>query len=222
MDDGKVDLLLLFPELIAARFVTSTLFDIVLHPRVSRIWSKVGMRSEYARELLINNFLEESGSEWLWIVDTDMEVPRGALDRLLSHNKKVVSAMYFSRGDHTWPIPFQMEPIHHWPKTRMFNYPKNALVEAGATGHGCLLLHRTVLEKLEPPYSRLGPFGDEPVVGSDVRLCLKIREEANEKIWIDTGLQCGHLSVKPITESDWLDVKDWSIIQWEKYLKESS
>jgi hypothetical protein len=180
------------------------------------------MRSEYAREILIKQFLElkeMKSFEWLFIVDCDMILPETALPKLLASGKKVISGMYFSRGDRTWPIVFRPdEPPEHFPKSRWFEYPESGVHEVGATGHGCLLIHRSVLEQLEPPYSQLGPFADEPLVGSDVRLCLKIRQETEEKIWCDFSVRCGHLTTKAIGEKEWMEGKEQSMMEWQRYL----
>jgi hypothetical protein len=72
---------------------------------------------------------------------------------------------------------------------------------------------------MEPPYSQLGPFRDKELIGSDLRLCLRARE-LGYKIWCDTGVKLGHLTVRPITETDWLANKEQSVKRWETYLKE--
>lgn len=216
-----VDLLLCFPEQIYSLFVVDTLIPLLGETRIARVLCKEGMRSEYAREILLNEFLR-GDSDYVFILDADMILPRHALLRMLAHGKKVVSGFYFSRGDRTWPIVFRPdEPTTLWPKTRWFDYPQGGLHEVGATGHGCLLIHRSIFERLEPPYSRLGPFMDQPLVGSDVRLCMKIREEAQEKIWCDFSLKCGHLTARPIEERDWVAIKENSMLEWQKHIEQT-
>jgi len=213
-----VDVLLCFPDIIMSVFVTETLLPLLQEPPVKRLCCKVGMRSEYSREILLDEFLK-GDSEWVWIVDTDMIIPPHTLMRLLSHNKRMISALYFGRGEKAYPIIFEVEPLHQWPKTRYFFYPQNQLIEVGATGHGCLLIHRSVLEALEPPYSQLGPFDGEALVGSDLRLCLKARKEASVKIWCDTGIKCGHLHPESITEATWERGKVEHINEWTEVME---
>ena len=129
----------------------------------------------------------------------------------------MVTGLYFGRGEKKYPIIFEPTPLGTWPMTRYFSYPQNALFEVGATGHGCLLIHRSVFEKMERPWSQLGPFEGMDVVGSDVRLCAKARREAGIKIWCDSTIKCGHLTPSPITEEDWIKDQDIFKEEWDKY-----
>jgi hypothetical protein len=216
----KVDLLLCFPDMICSAFVVETLIPLITDPAIWRVICRTGMRSEYAREALLQEFLKGE-AEWVFIVDTDMILPPDALKRLLRWRKKMVTGLYFGRGERGYPVIFTPhQPLDEWPKIRYFEYPQDSgLIEVGATGHGCLLIHRSVIEAMKPPYSRLGPWKGEEVVGSDVRLCMKARKEAGVKIWCDTSLKCGHLRPAPITEDTWLANKEKHRAEWEQYIK---
>lgn len=213
------DIILCLPELITAKFVAETLLPLTQEKATNKVLFRVGSRSEYAREILLKEFLKGK-AEYAFIVDADMLYPHRVLPRLLAHDKKMITGLYFSRGDpkRAYPVIFENEPLDKWPKTRYFNYPDNSLIEVGACGHGCLLIHRDVLEDMDPPYSQLGPFQDRPLVGSDLRLCLRARE-LGYKIWCDTSIKLGHLTTRPITERDWLENKQESIERWEQYLE---
>lgn len=216
-----VDVLIPMPDIIYSAFVVDTLLPLLQEPVVKRVLVKPGMRTEYSREILLHDFLS-GPNEWVFLLDADMVLPPRALPRLLSWNKKVVTGLYFGRGANCYPVPFMDEPIGVWPKTRLFDYPdmdrpSDALIEVGATGHGCFLIHRSVLEQLEPPYAQLGPFNGQPVVGSDLRLCLKIRKETGEKIWCDTSIKCGHLRPYAVGEKDYLGMKEHLKAEWEQH-----
>jgi len=213
-----VDIILCFPELIYAPFVTETLMPLMQERSVRRFLCKVGMRSEYAREILLDEFMA-GDSEWVFVLDTDMIMPPRVLPRLLVHNKKMIGVFYVGRGEKKYPVIFPPDPIHEWPKRRYFEYPKDRLIEVGATGHGGLLIHRSIFEKMSKPWSQLGPYDGNNVVGSDIRLCLKAREEAGVKIYVDTSLKAGHLTPYPITESDWERDKIIYAEEWQRYLK---
>lgn len=213
-----VDVLIPMPDLICSAFVVETLLPLLQEPVLKRLLLKPSMRAEYSRDILLHEFLKGT-SEYVFITDADMILPPHTLGRLLWHKKKMITGLYFGRGEKAYPIIFEVEPLHQWPKTRYFFYPQNQLIEVGATGHGCLLIHRSVLEALEPPYSQLGPFDGEPLVGSDLRLCLKARKEAGVKIWCDTSIKCGHLHPDPITEATWERGKVEHIEEWEEVME---
>jgi len=215
MTNAKVDLLLCFPDIIPSRFVTDSLLHLTRAPNAERILARVGMRSEYARELLIHDFLKGE-SDYAFIVDVDMIIPYQAIERLLSRHKKMITGLCFSRGEITYPTIFEVEPLEVWPKTRYLEYPKDTLIEVGACGHGCLLIHRSVFEAMKPPYSRLGPYAGQELVGSDLRLCLKARKEAGIKIWCDTSVKTGHLTPLPITEHMWEENKRRNIVEYRR------
>ena len=216
-----VDVLLCLPDLMDSAFVTETLMPLFSSPVARRFLTRPGLRSEYAREILLHQFLEDKESEYVFILDADMILPPQTLPRLLWHKKKMITGLYWSRGEvPNYPVIHEVEPLDKWPKSRYLRYPKDGkLFEVGSCGHGCLLIHRSVLEKMTPPFSQLGPYGGEEIVGSDIRLCKKAREEAGVKIWCDPLLRCGHLRPRAITEEDWLEHEEDGIKEWEQNLQ---
>jgi hypothetical protein len=121
----------------------------------------------------------KSKCDWMLTIDDDMVVPFGsagwfnahtgfglkepfasthALERLLSHKKTLVGALYFGRQKHGAP---------------MYNEGANVPVEAAyarkapydeirATrwvGTGCMLIHRTVYEDIEKKFPNLARYG---------------------------------------------------------------
>lgn len=216
---SDVAIILCLPDLVCSEFITSTLLPLMNEGISCEVICKTGMRSEYAREILLNQFVSKSKAEWAFVVDADMQYPQHTLSRLLSRGKRMITGLYFSRGEIAYPVIFEKEPIEKWPKTRMMDYPRHGLVEVGACGHGCLLIHRSVLEQMERPYSQLGPYAGQDVVGSDIRLCLKARQEVGVSIWCDTDIKCGHIKPLPITEETWLRNKERGIEIWEKHVE---
>lgn len=72
--------------------------------------------------------------DYLWLVDDDMQFPRGILDELLAANADVAVADYpVARNQHTVHI-------------------RNGVFEAA--GMGCVLVKPQVFEKLDQPYFR--------------------------------------------------------------------
>ena len=211
---ANVALLVCMPEIVYSEFVVETLLPLTVNPYVKAVLTRVGMRSEYARTNLLGEFMN-SGIEYVFIVDADMQIPYDALERMLAWQKKMISVLYFSRGDKPFPVIFKPEPIDTWPKNKYFGYPRDSMIEIGACGHGGLLIHRSVLEAMEQPYSQLGPYKNQPFVGSDLRLCMKAREEAGVKIWCDTSIKAGHYKPLPITEKMYLDDEEEYIAFWE-------
>jgi hypothetical protein len=101
-----------------------------------------------ARQRHIDNFIE-SNHEWLLLLDHDMTFPQDTLTRLLSHEKTFVSGYYMFRqvSPSMRPIWFQPPRGELWPLPPVLVDPERGrLHELGASGWGCILLHRTAIE----------------------------------------------------------------------------
>ena len=147
---------------------------------------------ENGRNELALNFLASKG-EWLWIVDTDVAFPPDTLGKLLdaTHggDRKIVAAAYWTLGPKGTPVTSWLDEEfkHH------YSMPGSGLVELGACGLGCTLIHRQVLDDIaELPRDPMDPwvwFGrDESEVGGlqrcgeDVSFCIRARR-AGHKTW---------------------------------------
>lgn len=101
-----------------------------------------------ARQRHIDNFIE-SDHEWLLLLDHDMVFPPDTLTRLMSHSKKFISGYYLFRQvtPSMRPIWFQPPRGDKWPLPPVLEDPERGrLHELGASGWGCILIHREVIE----------------------------------------------------------------------------
>lgn len=134
----------------------------------------------HARNKCAEIFLK-SDAEWMLTIDDDMIVPFGnadwfnahsgfnfprefaglnAMDRLLSHGKSLVGALYFGR--HKFGPPLYNEGINI-PKEMEFarKAPMDLVKPTNWVATGCLLIHRSVYLDIEKKFPRLarGPSG---------------------------------------------------------------
>lgn len=155
-----------------------------------------------ARNTLAKDFLN-SDCTHLFFVDSDMILPLDALDKLLAHDKDIVSAIYFDRlrGD-----PVMKKFVKGLPET-IKDYPKGKLFEVDAIGFGCALIKRSVIEKLkaqnkDKPLFALKHLSRKVLFGEDVYFC-KLAKEAGFKVFVDTSLVAGHFGatvIEPFAE----------------------
>jgi hypothetical protein len=121
-----------------------------------------------------------SDFEWMLTIDDDMIVPFGnarwfnahtafdfkepfcsfnAIDRLLSHQKTLVGALYFGR----WPKagPVYGEGLHTQELEFVKRAPMDVCKPTRWVGTGCLLIHRSVFTDIEKRFPNLsrGPNG---------------------------------------------------------------
>jgi 2-polyprenyl-3-methyl-5-hydroxy-6-metoxy-1,4-benzoquinol methylase len=67
-----------------------------------------GHRVDRNRDKITKEFMElDDKPEWLVMIDTDMQHPRTAPERLVAHNQPIVGALYFHRGQTHDPFVFR-------------------------------------------------------------------------------------------------------------------
>jgi len=162
---------------------------------------------------LNEQFLAEN-YEWLLMMDADAMIHPMSLERLLSWGKKVVVPLMFRKIPPYLPTVFR-EPLDlendiwlqdfRWIKKWLLMHHDqipdndqpilfervdgNPLVEVQRSGTHVMLVHREVLEAIEPPwFERKKESGS----GSDFVFCRKVLE-AGYKIWCDLSILSGHL-----------------------------
>lgn len=208
--------------------------DMAIRPGdTAPVW-RHGTKGWETRQDHVEAMLKSSHS-WLLLLDGDMDIPPMLLERLRSHGLPCVSGHYLRRG---WrpmtPIWYEDDPEFRWPMMPFRQTPEpGRMYRLGATGSGCWLIHREVLEKVAEILKGEPFFCDDPMtwwpydieavaagreklrilrgrkdrVGSDVRLGFFIRS-AGYTIWGDPDVACGHFLSYPVGLRDWRLLSD--------------
>jgi hypothetical protein len=174
-----------------------------------------GPRLGRSRCEVVKTFLQTE-AEWLCWLDTDMTPPADMIDRLLEHadpeHAPVVGALCFA-GGRTKIVP-TIYVIHNedgkLESETILSYPPNTLIEVGGTGSACLVIHRSVFERvldLMGPDHPL-PWYEDVIIenkdwGEDLVFCLRARA-VGARVWIHTGVQVGHRKKWTIDERAFL------------------
>jgi len=99
-----------------------------------------------ARQQHINKFLA-SKYDFILLLDGDQTFPADTLDRLRSHKLPYVSGFYLFRSNIPRPIWFKWQKKNGFPMKPYYEIPEpGKLVKLGASGWGCMLIHREVFE----------------------------------------------------------------------------
>lgn len=167
------------------------------------------------RNRVVKQFLENTTSDWLLFLDSDEQLSIEAFDALIAtaHDKErpVVAGLVFAGfgvvgAPYPKPVPaiFQDAPEGFLP---LYNYDRNSVFEIDAAGTGCLLVHRSVLQKMrdnaDPNQGTDwcwfwdGPFNGE-WIGEDLLFCRRIRA-LGFPIYVNTS------AVLPHQKSYWID-----------------
>lgn len=167
------------------------------------------------RNKVVKTFLDSTDSDWLLMIDSDEQLSVQAFDLLVdtAHDKErpVVSGLVFAAMDaaqNVYPKPmpaiFQDTAAGFVPLDK---YDQNAVFQVEAAGTGCLLIHRSVFEKMrENADPHQGKdwcwFWDGPVngvwTGEDLLFSRRVRS-LGFPIYVNTA------AILPHQKEYWLD-----------------
>lgn len=179
------------------------------------ISSSAGPLVALGRNLLVKQFLEHD-KEWLCTIDTDIIFAHDTISMLLNaadpFDRPVMSALYhvFWEGE---KIPAAYKGVvdaeggltlSHIRYTEVNGYvmvegieAPNPVTRVDAVGAGCMLVHRSVFERIQKLGSGQPCWFRESVIdgkdhGEDVSFCFRCAA-VDAKIYLNTGVQVGHV-----------------------------
>ena len=114
------------------------------------VWHRATKGYE-ARQMHINKFLGSSHA-WLLLLDRDMLYQPDTLERLRTHGQPYLSGYYLRRRyAPVAPVWFKLPPRGVFPLEPWLDDPaRGKLHPLGASGWGCILIHRDVIEATRP------------------------------------------------------------------------
>lgn len=164
-----------------------------------------------ARNMVAERFLEDDDAEWLFWLDTDMGFEPDTLERLLEAadpaERPIVGGLCFAQFeaglDGSGGFLTRARPtISDWVEredTRGFVgrawFPPNTVTRCDGTGSACLVIHRSVFEKINEKY---GPVwydqarGDQGLVAEDLSFCMRAAT-VDAPVHVHTGVKATHM-----------------------------
>jgi GT2 family glycosyltransferase len=176
-----------------------------------------------SRNKLVAAWLREHQSDWLFWIDTDMGFAPDTVDRLFAAadpvDRPVVGGLCFTQrqeesdGMGGWrcratPTVFDWTAL---PDGKMgfsvrWDYPHDALTRCAGTGSACVLIHRSVFEKIQAEY---GTWYDRvlnttmgQVLSEDLSLCLRACA-LDIPVHVHTGVKTTHQKTLWLAEDDY-------------------
>lgn len=136
-------------------------------------------------------------------LDSDTIPPANALEKLLSHDKDIISGLtpilQYDREKMTWGTLdncfLKQDKEEDGKPAKTYAVQRNTgLQQIIRCGTSCLLIKREVFEKLEKPYFKFefSEDGVTPVRSEDLYFCDKSKE-AGFEIWCDSSVICNHV-----------------------------
>ena len=215
--------------------------------RYGGAFSAEGHRVDFNRDILVNAFLTATRKpEWMLMLDTDMQFPDDIAERLIRWNKPIVGALYFYRGQSHDPFAFTRIPdivdkydrtVPRWVGLRgqVFDFLKannvplidgryaiqdpkgNALLECDAVATGAMIIHRSVLETMEPPWFEYRTGG----ISEDLQFCMDAKEYGIP-IYCDLSTICGHYAWQPMGHSQFMQLHENRGLHFSRFMDENS
>lgn len=145
----------------------------------------------------------DSGSTHILFVDHDMIVPYDALEKLMRHNLDVVGALYFCKMPPFNPVyvKFDDKNLDGWTIDETFS---PGVSRVGAAGAGCLLVKTSALKAINDHFGQDDQwFRINMPMGEDVWFGKRC-EAAGIDVYLDSNIECGHVSDYIVTTQDHL------------------
>lgn len=144
-----------------------------------------------SRNILRQKVLDESYDYFLSL-EQDVIPPKDIIERFLQHKKRVITGIYFNYINVKKEIelaPVVWSRVNMEKEQRFFLKPSElnkGLRKIAMSGLGCMLIHKSVLEKIKFRYEKQYPAFDDIFFGLDCK-------ENKINIYADTDMVCKHL-----------------------------
>jgi hypothetical protein len=162
-------------------------YDVQIYMRASTIVDK-------ARNDLVKMALKDN-CDYVFFVDSDTIIPKGAIDSLLKMNVDIASGLYFSKGKPYLPVARVKEGERHF---FLEDFEFNQIMEVQGVGMGCCLINTKVFKDLEFPYFKLEwrKFeGKDYQIAEDLYFCDEAIKKGY-KVHLNTGVVCPHFGIE--------------------------
>ncbi len=228
----KVVVSYLHPGVVHGAFMESILdllvYDTAFHRRIvnggGRLATQASANLSGPRNSVVKKFLAFGEADWLWCVDSDMVFGPDTLEALLQYadpvEAPIVGGLCFAFDEgRVVPTLYDLVGEADNPQVVRYNeWKPDAMMQVAATGTGCLLIHKTALEKVRDflPPNRPGQVGfnqaypwfqetdhDGKPVGEDITFCWRAGI-CGVPVYVNTGVHIGHVKDQLLTIDSFL------------------
>lgn len=177
-----------------------------------------GMPVDEARNYIVDN----STSDYIFFLDSDVLPPADTIERLMKHDKDVVTGLYFQRNPPFWPhlykkseAPGLWDSITHYDERKNEKGEREYLIQVDSAGMGCCLIKREVFDKIgtidenKPrPWFKFTTGWTEQTRESEDHYFFRRCSEEGIKVYADTSIVCGHIDRDIVMEKHWLAMRE--------------
>ena len=177
----------------------------------------------HARNEAVKGFLTDKRADWLWWVDTDMGFTPDTVDRLFEaadpHDRPVMGGLCFANyevdndgmgGRRALAAPVIMHWAHNGDEAGFdvrWDYPMDTVVRCDGIGSACVLVHRSVFEKVKDKYgehwySRARNPSTGVLISEDLSFCARLMA-LQVPVHVHTGVRTTHAKRIWLSEEDY-------------------
>ncbi len=156
-----------------------------------------GAYIDHNRDRIAQRAIAEK-TDYVLMIDSDMEYPHNIVDTLISRNKDIITCVYYTPS-HDWktgemtvirPMLFDYNPktlqFRPWPKC-----DKKEPFKIDAVGTGIMLIKTSVFKKIKKPWFFFFERSGE-IMGEDLGFCLQCMAN-NVEVWVDPTIEVNHI-----------------------------
>jgi GT2 family glycosyltransferase len=176
-----------------------------------------------ARNKAVAEFLADSAAAWLWWIDTDMGFAPDTVDRLVEAadpaERPIVGALCFANRETendgmggrraiAAPVVLDWKTIDGESGYDVrWDYPRDTVTRCDGTGMACVLIHRTVFERVAAEfgpnwYSRARNPSTNQMISEDLSFCVRAAA-LSIPIHVHTGVSTTHAKRIWLSEEDY-------------------
>lgn len=166
------------------------------------------------RNFILEQAIENKQDAVLWL-DTDMVYPPDILVNLINSKVDICGSVYFKRSEPFDPCVYvdSENPFKPYKIVDIHKLPLNTVVEVDGLGFGGLFVKMSVYDSMgENKWMRYGknfgiPGEKEDQLSHDLVFC-RTAKKYGHKIYVHSGVKCGHIGEKIVTIDDWDQKKE--------------
>lgn len=161
---------------------------------------------DVGRNKIVKHFLDQTNSEWLLTVDSDMvwnnDMVAGLIDSATKAGHVVVSGIYFVNDQPPRPCAVKRDPETGHLRT-IGEWEDGDVIEVDGVGGGFMLIHVTVLKDIERAFGgrddRHGPWYRQSAVGASQQMLepdhafVQRVQQVGQKVYLNTDVFAGHI-----------------------------
>jgi len=158
-----------------------------------------GYRVDQVRNL-IADWAKKNSFSYVFFVDHDITFPPDTLEKLISHDKPVISGVYRQRSEDQHLEIYgnnyakvSPEDLYSFSNYTDGNYD---LIRIAGCGFGCVLVKTEVFDIVGyPQFEYHVALDHKNTLSEDVDFCIKVNNK-NLSVWCDRSIVCGHIGSK--------------------------